>query len=483
MHAGAAQTEVEISGLTADSRQVSAGYLFAALPGSRADGRDFIPQAIEKGAVAVLAPEGTVLPAPEARSAKPVALILDSNPRRRLALLAARFYGRQPATVAAVTGTNGKTSVASFTRQIWQQLGHESASLGTLGLQPPRPDAPASLTTPDPVELHRCLASLARDHINHVVLEASSHGLYQSRLDGIRASAAAFTNLTRDHLDYHGTMEAYLQAKLRLFTELLQPDGTAVVNVDDPAGAAVTAACRARGVRLITYGRGNSDLRLLEQRPTATGQDLRLEIFGERHDVALPVAGSFQAGNALAALGLVLASGADRDKAVAALGRLSGVPGRVELVGATPAGGHVYVDYAHTPDALETVLQALRPHTAGRLFVIIGCGGDRDRGKRPLMGRIAVTLADKAIITDDNPRSEDPAAIRQEMLAEAPGAEEIGDRGAAIATAVAALGPGDVLVIAGKGHESGQIVGGQVLPFDDRDVARTAISKLAGGAA
>jgi UDP-N-acetylmuramoyl-L-alanyl-D-glutamate--2,6-diaminopimelate ligase len=479
MRPATAQAEVEISGLTADSRKVAAGYLFAALPGSRADGRAFIPQAIDKGAAAVLAPEGTVLPV----SARQVALVTDSNPRRRLALLAARFYGRQPATVAAVTGTNGKTSVASFTRQIWQTLGHKSASLGTLGLQPPRADAPASLTTPDPVELHRCLATLARDHINHVVLEASSHGLDQYRLDGIRASAAAFTNLTRDHLDYHGTMEAYLQAKLRLFRELLLPEGTAVVNVDDPAGSDVVAACRARGVRLITYGRSKADLRLLDQRPTATGQDLRLEIFGRARELALPVAGAFQAGNVLAALGLVLGGGADADKAVAALTQLSGVPGRVELVGATPAGGHVYVDYAHTPDALETVLKALRPHAQNRLFVIIGCGGDRDRGKRPIMGRIAATLADRAIITDDNPRSEDPAAIRQEMLAEAPGAEEIGDRGAAIATAVAAMGPGDVLVIAGKGHESGQIVGGQVLPFDDRDVARTAISKLAGGAA
>ncbi len=477
MQPATAQAEVEISGLTADSRRVAAGYLFAALPGSRVDGRDFIPQALDKGAAAVLAPEGTRMP----DGRRDVALITDANPRRRLALLAARFYGRQPETACAVTGTNGKTSVASFTRQLWQALGHPAASLGTLGLQPPRADAPASLTTPDPVELHRCLAALARDHIDHVVLEASSHGLDQYRLDGIRVSAAAFTNLTRDHLDYHGTMEAYLAAKLRLFTELLQPEGTAVVNVDDPAGAEISAACRARGVKLISYGKGAADLRLLSQEPTATGQNLKLEVFGKAYDVALPVAGAFQGENVLAALGLVLAGGADTDRAVAALTQVSGVPGRVELVGATPAGGHVYVDYAHTPDALETVLKALRPHTAARLFVIIGCGGDRDRGKRPQMGRIAVTLADQTIITDDNPRSEDPATIRQEMLVEAPGAQEIGDRGAAIATAVAALGPGDVLVIAGKGHETGQIVGGQVLPFDDREVARTAISRLAEG--
>ena len=480
MQPEAALAEVEISGLTADSRRVTAGTLFAALPGSRADGRDFIPQALDLGAAAVLAPEGTVLP----ETARPVALITDTNPRRRLALLAARFYGCQPETVAAVTGTNGKTSVASFTRQIWQTLGHEAASLGTLGLQPPRPDAPAALTTPDPVELQRCLATLARESINHVVLEASSHGLNQYRLDGVRASAAAFTNLTRDHLDYHGTMEAYLKAKLRLFTDLLDQDGCAVVNIDDPAGAEVVAACRARGVRLITYGESaEADLRLAEQTPTATGQDLALGVFGTEYKVALPVAGAFQAGNALCALGLVLAGGADTKKAVAALAHLTGVPGRVELVGETPAGAHVYVDFAHTPDALETVLKALRPHTAEKLHVIIGCGGDRDPGKRPMMGRIAATLADHAIITDDNPRSEDPASIRQAMLAEAPGAEEIGDRGAAIARAVAAMGPGDVLVIAGKGHETGQIVGGQVLPFDDREIARTAIAKLAGGAA
>lgn len=476
MQPQAAYAEMEISGLTADSRQVAEGYLFAALPGSRVDGRDFIPQALAQGATAVLAPEGTELPA----AAENVALITDPNPRRRLALLAARFFERQPATAVTVTGTNGKTSVASFTIQIWQALGRDAASLGTLGLQPPRPDAPASLTTPDPVELHRCLASLARDRVDHVVLEASSHGLDQYRLDGIRVSAAAFTNLTRDHLDYHGTMEAYLAAKLRLFTELLQADGTAVVNIDDPAGVQVAEACRARGVTLLTYGRGVSDLQLLEQLPTATGQDLKLRLLGKDTSVSLGVVGAFQAENVLAALGLVIAGGVAPEKAAATLEKLGGVPGRLELVGETAGGGHVYVDYAHTPDALETVLKAVRPHTRGRLSVVVGCGGDRDRGKRPQMGEISVRLADKAFITDDNPRSEDPATIRRAMLAAAPGAEEIGDRGAAIAAAVAALGSGDVLVIAGKGHETGQIVGGQVLPFDDRDVARTTI-KATGG--
>lgn len=477
MQPQAAHAEMEISGLTADSRQVAEGSLFAALPGSRVDGRDFIPQALAQGAAAVLAPKGTELPSTAAKS---VALITDPNPRRRLALLAARFFERQPATAVTVTGTNGKTSVASFTIQIWQALGRDAASLGTLGLQPPRPDAPASLTTPDPVELHRCLASLARDRVDHVVLEASSHGLDQYRLDGIRVSAAAFTNLTRDHLDYHGTMEAYLAAKLRLFTELLQADGTAVVNIDDPAGVQVGEACRARGVTLLTYGRGASDLQLLEQLPTATGQDLKLRLLGKDLSVSLGVVGAFQAENVLAALGLVIAGGVAPEEAAATLDKLGGVPGRLELVGETAAGGHVYVDYAHTPDALETVLKAVHPHTRGKLSVVVGCGGDRDRGKRPQMGEISVRLADKAFITDDNPRSEDPATIRQAMLAAAPGAEEIGDRGAAIATAVAALGSGDVLVIAGKGHETGQIVGGQVLPFDDRDVARTAILEAGG---
>ena len=475
----AAHAEIEISGLTADSRKVAEGYLFAALPGSQADGRDFIPEALSKGAAAVLAPEGTVLP----EGADSIALVTDPNPRRRLALLAARFFERQPATVVAVTGTNGKTSVASFTSQIWRALGREAASLGTLGLQPPRPDAPASLTTPDPVELHRCLASLTRDRVEHLVLEASSHGLHQYRLDGIRVSAAAFTNLTRDHLDYHGSMETYLAAKLRLFTELLRDGGTAVVNLDDPAGAKVAEACRARGLTLLTCGRAPGDLQLLEQQPTATGQTLKLRLFGKDYAAALGVAGAFQADNLLAALGLVIAGGVAVEDALSTLGSLTGVPGRVELVGETAGGGHVYVDYAHTPDALETVLAALRPHTRGQLSVIVGCGGDRDRGKRPQMGAIAVRLADRAYITDDNPRSEDPAAIRREVLAAAPGAEEIGDRGAAIATAVAALGSGDVLVIAGKGHETGQIVGGQVLPFDDRDVARTAIrSSVEAGA-
>ncbi len=466
----------EILGLSADSRAVGPGFLFAALPGSRADGRDFIAQAVERGAVAVLAPSGTALKAFE----RPVRLITVDNPRRELARMAARFHGAQPSIVAAVTGTSGKTSVASFTQQIWAALGHKAASLGTLGLVPARPGAPKSLTTPDPVELHACLAALARDGVDHLVLEASSHGLDQNRLDGVKIGAAAFTNLSRDHLDYHSDMTAYLTAKLRLFREVMTPDGTAVLNGDLPEAPEISAACAARGLKLITFGTGACDLRLTRQTPSAAGQDLDLEIFGHPHHVALGLAGGFQAFNVLAALGLVLATGSDVKDTVAALPALKGVPGRLEPLGETPAGGQVYVDYAHKPGALDAVLRAVRPHTEGKLWVVFGCGGDRDTGKRPIMGEIASRLADRAIVTDDNPRTEDPSSIRRAILAAAPRAIEIGDRKAAIATAIADLGPGDCLVIAGKGHETGQIIGTEVQPFDDRDVARAAIATARG---
>ncbi len=470
----------EIRGLTADSRKVGADFLFAALPGSQVDGRRFIPQAIRQGAAAVLAPLGTAeaFPAGFDDPAGP-ALIEDANPRRRLAQMAARFYSAQPTTIAAVTGTNGKTSTALFTQQIWQLLGQNAASLGTLGVLPVQDDAPASLTTPDPVDLHRCLAHLTREGFDHLALEASSHGLDQYRLDGVRVSAAAFTNLSRDHLDYHGSMEAYRAAKQRLFRDLLSEDGVAVLNLDSPEAAALREICQERGIRVLGYGRHEAaDLRLLEQHPRGTGQDLTLDILGTQVAVDLPLAGDFQAWNVLAALGLAIGGGADPTAACLCLPRLSGVPGRAELVAEGAQGGAIYVDYSHTPDALETILTSLRPHTAGQLVVIVGCGGDRDRGKRPMMGEIAQRLADRAIITDDNPRSEDPAAIRAEMLAAAPEAEEIGDRGAAILQGVAALRPGDVLVIAGKGHETGQTVGKRVLPFNDRNVARDAVAQL-----
>ena len=470
--------ELEIRGLASDSRKVEEGYLFAALPGSRVDGRDFIRQAIDRGAVAVLAPSGTELKGRD----KAIPLITDDNPRKLLAAMAAQFYQHQPNFIAAVTGTNGKTSIASFTRQIWELCGRKAASLGTLGLYPALESEIAALTTPDPIELHRALAELAHNGFDHLAMEASSHGLDQYRLDGVRVKAAAFTNLSRDHLDYHETMAAYLAAKLRLFTDLLAQDGTAVLNADLIEYEEIREACRARGIKIISYGIAQSDLRLATQTATANGQKLLVDMFDKLVAIELPLAGDFQAHNILAAVGLALASGLDLPEILETLPNLQVVPGRVELVAETAEGAAVFVDYAHTPDALAKVLKALRPHTAGRLWTVFGCGGDRDRGKRPQMGEIANRLADKAIVTDDNPRSEDPAAIRAEVMAAAPKALEIGDRGEAIASAVAALAPGDVLVIAGKGHESGQIVGGRVLPFLDRDVARAAVIKEGGKA-
>ena len=475
---GSARAEdIEVSGLTADSRAVERGFLFAALPGAKADGRNFIDQAITRGASAILAPSGTAL-----RSCpRGVALVTDDNPRRALALIAASFFGRQPKTIAAVTGTSGKTSTVEFTRQLWAILGLRAASLGTLGIVTPERATYGALTTPDPIELHRTLADLAGEGIDHLAMEASSHGLDQFRLDGVRVAAAAFTNLSRDHLDYHGTFEAYLDAKFRLFETLLLPGGGAVINADAPEFEVVAARCRARGARVMSYGRARADLRLVAQELAGDGQRLTVELFGTRREVLFPVAGGFQAMNALAALGLVIATGAEPAAAFAALAQLEGVHGRLELVAHHPNGAPVFVDYAHKPGALEIVLQTLRPHTSGALVVVFGCGGDRDRGKRPMMGEIAARLADRVIVTDDNPRSEDPAAIRAEILAAAPGAVEIGDRAAAIAAAIGGLGRDDVLVIAGKGHETGQTVAGVTHPFDDSAVARVVAARLAAG--
>ncbi len=480
MAPAAALRSLDIKGLSADSRKIAPGYLFAALPGSRTDGRRFINDAVKRGAVAVLT-------APSAEVAEaPVPLLTDPNPRRQLAYLAARFYDRQPRIIAAVTGTNGKTSVAEFTRQIWRGLGHNAASLGTLGLNPPRADTPASLTTPDPVELHHCLATLAAEGVDHLAMEASSHGLDQFRLDGLRVAAAAFTNLSRDHLDYHGSEAAYFAAKERLFAELLPEGATAVLNADVDQFDQLEKLCRARGISVISYGAAGRELRLERRAAAAEGQSLTLNALGRREEVRLPLAGAFQAANALAALGLVLATAPSReavlDGALAALGGLTGVAGRLELVGRSPSGGLVFVDYAHTPDALASVLTALRGHTERELVTVFGCGGDRDSGKRPLMGEIASRLADRVYVTDDNPRGEQPAAIRRAIVAAAPGATEIGDRAGAIAAAIDSLAAGDVLVIAGKGHETGQIVGDKALPFDDREVAGAALAAAAGGA-
>ena len=462
-----------ISGLTADSRAVKPGWLFAALPGATTDGRTFIGQALDKGAAAILTGE---LPAAEASAVRARAkLMLSANPRRDLAELAAAFHGRQPRNIALVTGTNGKTSVVEFARQLWAALGFESASIGTLGLTRNSGRSKGALTTPDPVGLAKMLADLASQGVEHAALEASSHGLDQERLSGVAASAGVFTSFSRDHLDYHRTPAAYLDAKLRLFRERLSPGQTAIVCADMPVSAQVVAAARQCGLDLWTYGQNGKRLRLLAQQPVPGGQKLALRVDGEAFDVILPLVGGFQALNALAALGIVLAFGGDKATAVAALERLQGVDGRLQLAGTTAAGAAVFVDYAHTPAALETALEALRPAAKGRLLVVFGAGGDRDRGKRPEMGAVAARLADLAVVTDDNPRSEDPAAIRRAILAACPDAREIGDRAAAIEWAVAELRAGDVLLIAGKGHETGQSIGGAVLPFDDVAEARRAL--------
>ncbi len=445
-----------LTGISADSRTVRPGMLYAALPGARLDGRDFIAEAVARGAVAVLAPSGTEWPP----GVPPVPLILDEQPRRALARLAARQAGRQPAQVIAVTGTNGKTSTAEFVRQIKQASGVAAASLGTLGVIAPGRDGGPGLTTPDPVALAETLAELAREGVRAAAMEASSHGLAQFRLDGVRLAAAGFSNLTRDHLDYHGTLEAYRAAKLRLFRDLLPLGAPCVASTQlDPETMAALRAIP--GVALGTTGEDGSLIRLRRAIPRPGGQVLEIE---GRGAIDLPLPGRFQAENALLAAGLALLTGTRN--ALELLPRLQGVRGRMELAAET-RGAAVYVDYAHTPDALERLLLALRPHTSGRLHVVFGAGGDRDRGKRPLMGAVAAHLADRAIVTDDNPRTEDPASIRAAILAACPEALEIGDRAAAIAAGLEALAPGDVLAIAGKGHEQGQTIGTTTLPFDD----------------
>ncbi len=467
----AALTDTEIVGLTCDSRRVEPGFLFAALPGTRADGRAFKPDAVTRGAAAVLTPPGTEVD----RRGRTVALIAVENPRRLYALMAARFFGAQPKAVAAVTGTNGKTSTVTFLRQIWTRLGRRAASLGTLGIIAPGAEIAGNLTTPDPVDLHKSLKDLADAGVGHLAMEASSHGLAQYRLDGVAITAAAFTNLTRDHLDYHGTVDAYLKAKLRLFNDILPPTGTAVINADAPYADAVEAACRKRGQRVLTYGHRGRDIRAKAVAASVGGQTLTLLVQERDATVVLPLVGAFQAENALCALGLAIACGEDAGAALKALESLTSVPGRLQLVGRHPSGAPVFVDYAHTPDALMTVLKALRPHASRKLHVVFGCGGDRDPGKRPEMGRIADEFADVVIVTDDNPRSEDPADIRREILTGCPAAGEIGDRAEAIRVALGALQSGDVLVVAGKGHERGQIIGTEVRPFDDAEEVLAAL--------
>ena len=471
----------QIEGVTADSRKVKPGWLFVALPGVKADGRSFAPKALEQGAAAILtgrAIEG--LAAPQ---------VIASDPRRAYALAASAFWGhQQPATCVAVTGTNGKTSVAGFCRQIFANAGLKAASMGTLGVRVSAPGAadeqitPPGLTTPDAADVAELMARMAQSGVTHLAMEASSHGIDQRRLDAVKLVAAGFLNLTQDHLDYHGTMGAYRAAKLRLFEMLLPRGRTAVLNADSDAYDAFAAISLGSGQSILSVGEAGQGLKLTDRALLPNGQALTLSHEGKAYDLVLPLAGAFLASNALVAAGLAMAAGLSIEQALAGLERLEGAPGRLQRVGTGPHGGEAYVDYAHTPDGLETVLKALRPHVRGKLIVVFGAGGDRDRTKRPIMGRIAAELADVAIVTDDNPRTEKPGDIRAEVLAGAVGATEIGDRREAIRAGAALLGDGDILVVAGKGHEQGQTVGDVVHPFDDVTETRDALNDALGAA-
>lgn len=470
--------DIAVTGLSVDSRAVKPGHLFAALAGSRAHGAAYIPTALERGAVAILTDADGARLAGDLPAG--VALVIAEEPRAALAMAAALWFGRQPQTMAAVTGTNGKTSVATFTRQIWMALGEAAINIGTTGVEGAW-TAPSAHTTPDPITLHAMLAEAAEAGVTHAAMEASSHGLDQRRMDGVRLMAGAFTNFTQDHLDYHGTFEAYFEAKMGLFTRLLPPDAAAVVNLNDPKGAEVAAIAAARGLRVITVGHAEGcDLRILAQRFDSAGQDLRLSYGGVAYQVRLDLIGGFQAENVALAAGLCIGCGAQPSAVFEVLPRLAGVRGRMQLAATRRNGAPVFVDYAHTPDAIETALKALRPHVMGRLVIAFGAGGDRDRTKRPLMGAAAAKYADVLFVTDDNPRSEDPAAIRAEIIKACPEATEVGDRAEAILRAVDALGPGDAALIAGKGHETGQVIGRDIFPFDDVEQASIAVAALDG---
>lgn len=469
-----------LSGVTADSRAVRAGMLFAALPGSAVHGASFIGAALEQGAAAVLTDAAGARLAAEALADTDVALVVAEDPRAALACAAALWFGAQPEVMVAVTGTNGKTSVATFTRQIWAALGHEAINIGTTGIEGAW-TAPSGHTTPDPVTLQKLLAAAAQGGVTHAAMEASSHGIDQRRLDGVRLKAAGFTNLTQDHLDYHKTMEAYFEAKAQLFTRLLPEDGVAVVNLDGAKGTEMAELALGRGLRVLTVGKGQgADLQIAATRPDATGQEVRYLWQGRAFQTRLGLIGAFQAENVAVAAGLAIAAGDAPEAVLAVLPRLTGVRGRMQLAATRRNGAAVYVDYAHTPDALETALKALRPHVMGRIVVVFGAGGDRDRTKRPLMGAAAKANADVLYVTDDNPRTEEPASIRAAILAACPEAHEVGDRAEAILRAVDALLPGDALLIAGKGHESGQVIGTDVYPFDDVEQASVAVAALDG---
>jgi UDP-N-acetylmuramoyl-L-alanyl-D-glutamate--2,6-diaminopimelate ligase len=456
--------DAAVTGFAIDHRKVAPGTVFGAFQGTQVNGEDFIPAAIAAGAVAIVARPGLTVDG--------AAYVADAEPRRRFARLAARYFAPFPGTTVAVTGTNGKTSTVELTRQLWRMAGFHAASIGTLGVTTGDDQVSTGLTTPDVVTFLSNMAGLQREGVTHAAFEASSHGLAQYRTEGLPVTAAAFTNLSRDHLDYHGTMASYLDAKLRLFSEVVDAGGTAVVWVDDSASRDVLRVARERGLRTLTVGAHGEDLKLVSRTPTQLGQELQVEAGGQVHRIMLPLIGAYQAANVLCAAGLVVATGGDLPTTLQNLARVQPVRGRLERAGLTRAGAPIYVDYAHTPDGLRAAIEALRPHTGATLHLVFGAGGDRDTGKRPEMGAIAVELADKVYVTDDNPRSEDPAAIRAAIMAAAPGAIDIGGRREAIRAAIRAAGPHDVVLIAGKGHEQGQIVGSQVLPFDDVTVAR-----------
>lgn len=454
----------EVTGFALDHRKVASGNIFGAFRGARFNGEDFIDESVRRGAVAVVA-------RPEAR-VEGAAHLAAAEPRKLFASLAARYFGPYPDMIVAVTGTNGKTSTVELTRQMWRMAGHRSASIGTLGVTTADDQVKTGLTTPDIVTFLSNMAGMRRMGISHVAYEASSHGLDQYRAEGVPVRAAAFTNLSRDHLDYHSDMDAYFAAKMRLFDEVVEDGGCAVVWTGDPKSGEVIDHARRRGLRLLTVGPGAETIELVSRQSTPLGQQLLLRHEGADHKVSLPLIGAYQAANVLVAAGLVLATGGEWATTLSAMGRVSPVRGRLERAVISRAGAPVYVDYAHTPDAIEAAISALRPHVEGRLITVLGAGGDRDQGKRPEMGAVAARLSDAVIVTDDNPRGEDPAAIRSAVMAGAPGATEIGDRRAAIAAAIATAKSGDIVLVAGKGHEQGQVVGERVLPFDDVTVAR-----------
>lgn len=470
---GIAAVDAEVTGVSSDSRKILPGMIFVAVAGSKANGAAFVADAVRRGASAIVAAKGEAFDEPKA----PVFSVDD--PRLALARIASRLFPRQPETMVAVTGTSGKTSVAAFTRQIWEQAGFAAASIGTTGVVAPGRNDYGQLTTPDPVELHRLLSELADAGVTHASMEASSHGLDQRRLDGVRLSAGGFTNLGRDHMDYHPTVEEYHQAKLRLFDTLLAKGAPAVIFADDPWSKPTVDAAKAAGLDVLTVGRHGDFLNLKRVEHERFRQRAEIEADGIIHEVDLPLAGDFQIFNALVAAGLAIATGTPAATALGALEHLKGAPGRLDLVGTAANGAPVYVDYAHKPDALENVLTSVRPFTTGRVIVVFGCGGDRDRGKRPIMGEIAARLADVAIVTDDNPRSEVPETIRAAILAAAPDAIEIADRRQAIGEAVSMLQPGDTLIVAGKGHEEGQTIGAETFPFSDHEEVRKALRERA----